>query len=99
MLVTLPADLAELAGCSVVDVREDDIGFPEVYDGKRRLTCFSLVDLSRIQALANTEPMRAPEPGRPLKRGEKPRERRSYGEPFSARRTGRYAAMMHRGTR
>lgn len=77
MLVQLPPDLAAVAGCAEVDVREDDNGYPEVYSGETRLTRFSIADLGRIQALVKPVE-RAPEPwtpGTPLKRGQKrPRE-------------------------
>lgn len=97
-LVTLPPALAERAGCTEVDVREvDDIW--GIYRGTERLRCFTIAEEAAIidQVLPHE---RAPEPGpgRPLRRGEKsaPRHR---GERVSARRTGRYTAMMHRGAR
>lgn len=72
MLITLTAEQAERAGCAVVDVREDEDGFPEVYDGERRLTCFSLAELAVFQDKLHAPPPPAPwTPGKPLKRGEK----------------------------
>jgi len=101
MLVTLPADIAARLGATEADVYEDEDDYAfwhVVVDGVDRRRDITLRELDALAALA-VPPERAPEPGRPLKRGERPRGRRSYGEPFSARRTGRYAAMMHRGTR
>ena len=49
--VTLPDDLAALAGCAEVDVTEDDLGLVEFRDGARVLRCFSCHDEGRILAL------------------------------------------------
>ena len=49
--VTLPDDLAALAGCSEVDVAEDDLGLVEFRDGARVLRCFSCHSEGRILAL------------------------------------------------
>lgn len=73
MLIPLSAEQATRAGCEVVDVREDDDGYPEVYDGDRRLRCFTLVELARFQEKLHAPPAPEPwKPGRPLKRGERP---------------------------
>ena len=49
--VTLPDDLAALAGCAEVDVTEDDLGLVEIRDGDRVLRCFSCHNEGRILAL------------------------------------------------
>ncbi len=59
--VTLPDDLAALAGCSEVDVTEDDLGLVEFRDGARVLRCFSCHDEGRILAL-ETETLRQAAP-------------------------------------
>ena len=72
MLITLTAEQAVRAGCDVVDVREDEDGYPEVYDGDRRLLCFTLPELSVFQGKLHAPPPPAPgRPGRPLKRGDR----------------------------
>ncbi len=51
--VTLPADLAALAGCAEVDVTEDENDILIAYRDGVELLCFSWADFGKIRDLYN----------------------------------------------
>lgn len=93
MIVTLPTAIAERLGASEADVYEDGDGIAHVMvNGENRRPLLAPPEQAKLLAMALPHE-RAPEPGRPMKRGEGG-PRRHRGEHVSARRTGFYTSLM-----